>query len=954
MSPQPYQALTIRVKNGSRLMSRTSSEEAGLQNYVTKRNWRRDLDQDIRSEGHDYFWPNITGDFAADPLNQPFPFNITARTPTSITRSTVTATVTIAAGHDFVNGETVKVSGANQSPYNISAVIFGVTRTTFQYTMASDPGASATGTLSVRSDMPINLVTMARRPNGKTAVVVGTPTRLFRFFAMDNGAYFEGTGADAYYEEPPAANSPYYDNNPGNWIQIGSGFSPYACRWEWASNNGYLILNNGWDLPVTYRVEEYSVVPIYELREQGVASVGSIAEIAGILMAGDISFIQTAALTTIMAPSGDVDSGNLFGVQAATVVTVPSDFFTAAMVGHTIVWARGIFIGKITVFTNARQVTVDTNQAVNNVPFILRNRASQAGAQYSGTILASVAASGTTVTASAPIFSAPMVGKTIRFLDGFSAVISAFTDNTHVTIAGAGPTAAIVSLPFWISEASSYTVVAHGKASFTSEMIGKRLIWDDGNVRTITAWTDEFTVTVDTDAPITLGYFRFENALAYAAFTSGDKIDRIQYRVIWGMIDEPRRWGAIVKGTIPAGSNLLTLQWPARSFEYGQEIIIEGAGVNGGNLTAMVISVSALGNVLALSETATTLVTLGPVSRSDVPDSVVGFEDLQGDGSGILRMLGLSGALIIYKDTSIFMAQYTGDVAKPFDFIELEIPKTMSLFYRWTAISVGGQYHIYAGRNAFYRFDLTSRVPQLITDFEVCSDIFFSQATLAQMELIYSADNSLTSEIWIQFPSATSDKGMRFDYKFGTIATTDLAVSAAGTVKRPATGNSTGAIDHWFVMGTSAGVVLVYGKTDQPQPQPGWANGNAIFYRRSAYPFSATKVAYTSTLKAGMGDFGDMYNEKNLRAYVLYLSSQSPNCVIAMNLYGVRNTAETPVLLLAYSLASPKTTNLIPVTYSQMYYQDELIIAGVDNPCRISARTFDPSLDDSQSHLRRP
>ena len=84
----------------------------------------------------------------------------------------------------------------------------------------------------------------------------------------------------------------YVDENPGYWIVIGSGYSTAGKRWETVSINGYMVFNNGVDLLCTYRVEEMSVVPIYELREQGVAAVGTISEINGILMCGDITEIH--------------------------------------------------------------------------------------------------------------------------------------------------------------------------------------------------------------------------------------------------------------------------------------------------------------------------------------------------------------------------------------------------------------------------------------------------------------------------------------------------------------------------------------------------------------------------------------------------------------------------------------------------------------------------------------
>lgn len=65
-------------------------------------------------------------------------------TISSITRSGTTATVTTATAHGRTTGNTVSVWGALPSQYNGTYVITVLTANTFTYTMASDPGASAT------------------------------------------------------------------------------------------------------------------------------------------------------------------------------------------------------------------------------------------------------------------------------------------------------------------------------------------------------------------------------------------------------------------------------------------------------------------------------------------------------------------------------------------------------------------------------------------------------------------------------------------------------------------------------------------------------------------------------------------------------------------------------------------------------------------------------------------
>lgn len=74
----------------------------------------------------------------------------TLLTLTSITRSTTTATATKVA-HGFSNGQTVTIAGALPAGYNGTYVIGNVTADTFDYTMAADPGSSASPAGTVRN-----------------------------------------------------------------------------------------------------------------------------------------------------------------------------------------------------------------------------------------------------------------------------------------------------------------------------------------------------------------------------------------------------------------------------------------------------------------------------------------------------------------------------------------------------------------------------------------------------------------------------------------------------------------------------------------------------------------------------------------------------------------------------------------------------------------------------------
>lgn len=84
--------------------------------------------------------------------------NNTRQTPTSITSSAGTATVTTPIAHGFTTGDHILVAGAVQTPYNGSVTITSTGTTTFTYAVSGAPASPATGTLTVEK---VNNVSVA-------------------------------------------------------------------------------------------------------------------------------------------------------------------------------------------------------------------------------------------------------------------------------------------------------------------------------------------------------------------------------------------------------------------------------------------------------------------------------------------------------------------------------------------------------------------------------------------------------------------------------------------------------------------------------------------------------------------------------------------------------------------------------------------------------------------------
>lgn len=95
-------------------------------------------------------WTLTAIDFKAIPTGE-LDFDLkVSQSVTSITRSGTTATATVTA-HGYVAGMYVTIAGANESQYNGTFVISNIAANTFDYTITSDPGSSATGVITASS-----------------------------------------------------------------------------------------------------------------------------------------------------------------------------------------------------------------------------------------------------------------------------------------------------------------------------------------------------------------------------------------------------------------------------------------------------------------------------------------------------------------------------------------------------------------------------------------------------------------------------------------------------------------------------------------------------------------------------------------------------------------------------------------------------------------------------------
>lgn len=733
---------------------------------------------------------------------------------------------------------------------------------------------------------PITLIHRVVRPNGETSLVVGTKTTLYRF-RYDLSGYIEA----GYMEDIP---SPYFEV-PTRWQVIGSGFSSSGRRWEVEAIDGTSVFNNGVDLPQSFRHEWDAVVPLYELREQGVVSIGTISKTDGVLVCGDITELSD-------------------GAKSTTINVLSS--------------------GAITVSQTGYKTGVGTS-------------------------------TGTVVTAASAVFSASDVGREIVWSSGKRDTITTFIGTTSVIVSSGYSVTA--SLSFYVTDKvsspsfDSYKLTSSAPF-FTAQMVGTRISWADGSSRRIVGFVSSTVARTDVDVPVSVGPVKYENPIAYASSTAiqaaGIGVVRRQYRVLWSELNKPTQYALLSDVSFSIGSRTLSTNRMLRSLNVGDEVTVVGAGLLGGSLTQAVVTSVGPG-AIQISIPALSSVD-GQITRSSSVGSIVGYYDLQDDGSGILKMASLAGRLIVYKDTNLFIGKFTGVSGRAFTFELVRVPHGRSLYYRNTLVSLQDTRHVFAGRDRFYSFDLTTRQPVPIPDCDLVADQFFTSSRITDTESIYAVDNHLTQEFWVVSPNS-SIPTLCWDYLYSSFSQTDFAPTAASVIKQ-STDRLVSESGDMFLMGTSGGTLIQYGLCTEPNPawtdtgEP-WMDGRRVYYRRSANPYSATKNPYTATISTGRGHLGDPYNEKQIERYVIGISSSAITTAVGepsyqISFYQSRTVKDAEVLIGTATAADVDQHGMIPI-HAKGHLFRELIVATVNQtPSAFHDRTYDVRKVQSKSHHR--
>lgn len=484
----------------------------------------------------------------------------------------------------------------------------------------------------LNASAPVEMLAQFARPNGDSAIVAAAGDKLFRFFPVSGYNYVNAEYVDDDYVEE--SDDPSYD-----WQVIASGLAP-ARRWQVEAVNGYLVLNNGADLPMVFRVEWGSARPIYELREQGIVSVGEI----------------------------------------------------------------GLF------------------------------------------------------------------GTTLFLMD--------LVEISSVTLAQ------------WFNNATN-------------------------------------------------PYVRMTPEIASA---DGAQLMRTHFAVTWGHPGEPMRWAVIAPGSGIVNSRIFVTEFPLKSLQPNQDVVVIGGGLDGGNLTTRISQIASDGVTITL---AAELVSAGSgLMRLDMVGSQVGRYDIEDTSARVLCGREFRGRYVIFSDNGYFVVSATGDPEEPYLFEKLwtdggkgRVPQFPN-----SLVQIGDMlaYYSFSGP---WAIDLRTAEPQ---PFDALSNApaIWNELSIEGEQDLWAVDNTLTREVWF----CTSTKTLCYDYDTRTVSMIDTPVACAAIVRRPEL-NFAQAADLWFLIGFADGKIRRYAL----------GLGLQAWHRDGA--------AYSAVIEHGLGDFGDPFNEKDVRTW---------------------------------------------------------------------------------------
>lgn len=401
---------------------------------------------------------------------------------------------------------------------------------------------------------------------------------------------------------------------------------------------------------------------------------------------------------------------------------------------------------------------------------------------------------------------------------------------------------------------------------------------------------------------------------------------RIGFERVWSNFGDPNDFAAVVSAVGTAGSPNIVMRWPMASLAIGDVVTFLGAGTAGGNLTTTISNISGY-NVTLASNVLTS--TDNQFSKAGAIDSLVGSDELEGDGSPILIEAPLKNQLVSYKTSGeIFQTFYTGNVTIPFSAQAIvQNPEAYRpIRFPRALINIADQYHLFPGDQHFYKFSLSAQQPEMHPMFHGAEQaLFYRYLTTADQYDVWAANNVVTDEAYFVYPVGDEETSGGEDYSSNralaycysgedeSLAEVDeFRFMCASSINKPTAGWTCDETERWFVMGAFDGTVTLYGETNLGE------TAAIITMRRYGQTFDRTVASGFLTLNSNVV-------EKLLERYTLLLASPVSSGPVTFELYGTKATNIATDLLLTKTLGADGI--VARPHFRKMYFQYRLTSA---------------------------
>lgn len=185
---------------------------------------------------------------------------------------------------------------------------------------------------AINSQYPIRAIHQFPGTNGTPVLIAISGPNVWRLFSsadtyakdyqnsaaryatnLQGEEYWVGAGEDFYWKQIYVFESFMDQTYNGDLVDP---FEGGAYRWEIVDVQNHVIINNGVDLPIVYKSEYDRAEPLYSLRENGIVSVGTIGEFQDRLFCADLTVITDGYDTWFeqaVNPYSDILQSTLYG-----------------------------------------------------------------------------------------------------------------------------------------------------------------------------------------------------------------------------------------------------------------------------------------------------------------------------------------------------------------------------------------------------------------------------------------------------------------------------------------------------------------------------------------------------------------------------------------------------------------------------------------------------------------